>query len=385
MKEQKGITLIALVVTIVVLIILATISINAVLGEDGLIKKAQQAKEVHANAVAAEEEAMNLLLQQYENAMKDPGSSEGDNTIVTPPTPPEYQDEALAATPKVAEGMQKVKYNSSTSKWEKVTEASEEWYNYENKQWANVVLPAEGTLDSLFNSDGTLNEDKKYVQLVWIPRFAYKITSQYHTGGTGAGNIEVVFIDTANQNKSKTKTYSTTYPSATAGASSGMSDYVVHPAFEYGGTHLPGFWMGKFESSHTGCTQTASTGQASYTGNEVIMVKPNVTSWRSINVNDIYNTCLNMNKSGNPYGLSTSDSVVDPHMAKNDEWGAVAYLSKSKYGKQTEEVFINNNSNFITGIAGDTASAGNSTAITNTYKTAKGIKASTNRKCNRGL
>ena len=36
-------------------------------------------------------------------------------------------------------------------------------------------------------------------------------------------------------------------------------------------------------------------------------------------------------------------------MMKNDEWGAVAYLSKSKYGKQNEEVTINSNSSYYTG------------------------------------
>ena len=43
-QENKGITLIALVVTIVVLIILATVSINAVLGQNGLIKKIRLVK-----------------------------------------------------------------------------------------------------------------------------------------------------------------------------------------------------------------------------------------------------------------------------------------------------------------------------------------------------
>ena len=40
-KEMKGITLVALVVTIVVLLILAGVSINTVLGDDGIIKKAK--------------------------------------------------------------------------------------------------------------------------------------------------------------------------------------------------------------------------------------------------------------------------------------------------------------------------------------------------------
>ena len=40
-KEIKGITLITLAITIVVLIILAGVSINAVIGDDGITKKAQ--------------------------------------------------------------------------------------------------------------------------------------------------------------------------------------------------------------------------------------------------------------------------------------------------------------------------------------------------------
>ena len=41
-KQEKGITLIALVVTIVVLLILAGVSVNAIFNENGLIKKAQE-------------------------------------------------------------------------------------------------------------------------------------------------------------------------------------------------------------------------------------------------------------------------------------------------------------------------------------------------------
>ena len=64
-------------------------------------------------------------------------------------------------------------------------------------------------------------------------------------------------------------------------------------------------------------------------------------------------------------------------MMKNDEWGAVAYLSKSKYGKQNEEVWINNSSSFITGSAGNSASASTDTGTTNDYTSTQGVKAST--------
>lgn len=44
-KKEKGITLVALVVTIVVLLILAGISLNLVLGQNGIINRAQQARD----------------------------------------------------------------------------------------------------------------------------------------------------------------------------------------------------------------------------------------------------------------------------------------------------------------------------------------------------
>ena len=365
MKSNKGITLIALVVTIVVLIILATISINAVLGENGLIRKAEQAKELQEQTTAKEQNELDAYSEYVDKEMN--GGNYQDK----------YLDNTLPVSPRLAEGMTKVKYNSTTGKWEKVTDEGTAWYNYasDKKEWANVVLG-----DATFNADGTLDESKPYSQLVWIPRFAYQITSYYHTGGdeTTAGNINVVFIDTNNQDKNKTATYTTTYPNAEAGTDKGMSGYVVHPAFDYDGKHLSGFWMGKFESSHTGCTTSIGTGQAAYTGNEVMTIRANVTSWRNIKIGDAFTTCLKMNTAGNPYNLHASDNVVDPHMVKNTEWGAVAYLSKSEYGKQNEEVYINNSSDYITGnAASDSAYAGAASGVQNAYNTAGGVKAST--------
>ena len=68
-KEMKGITLIALVITIVVLMILAGVSINTVLGDDGIIQKAKDAAEATKRASAEEE--MNRLVLEYQLASKD--------------------------------------------------------------------------------------------------------------------------------------------------------------------------------------------------------------------------------------------------------------------------------------------------------------------------
>lgn len=61
--KQKGITLIALVVTIVVLLILAGVSINLLLGDNGIIKKTTEAKEEYSKSSVKEK--VNLLLSEH--------------------------------------------------------------------------------------------------------------------------------------------------------------------------------------------------------------------------------------------------------------------------------------------------------------------------------
>ena len=372
-KAQNGITLVALVITIIIIIILATVAINFAFGDNGLINRAEQASDFYANDTKYTEESMTNVESYLNEMIAETGGED---------TPPEETVDVLPTKPSLSDGMVPVKWNGSN--WVRTTADDEEWYDYANKEWANIVLTPEsganagkdatGTVD-LFNKEGILNEDSAYTMLVWIPRYAYQITTNYHTNATEGGNINIVFIGTNNQNKEKTKTYSTSYPNATTGG--GMDDYVVHPAFNYGGIQLPGFWVGKFETSNTNCTTDVTTGQASYTGNEVIQIKAGVTSWRNIQVSDIFTTCINMNNSGNPYGLNASDTVVDPHMMKNSEWGAVAYLSQNAtYGKG-EEVWINNNTSFITGRAGDSVSeAYNENTGEHAYDTTNGQQSS---------
>ena len=270
------------------------------------------------------------------------------------------KDTVLPSVPKLSDGMTPVRWSESTQKWVKTT--IDNWYNYGEKKWANVVLG-----DAQWNGN-TLDESQPYSMLVWIPRYAYQITTNYHTNSSDGGNIDIVFIDTDNQNKEGTTTYSESYPSATTGG--GMSDYVVHPAFNYGGTKLSGFWVGKYETSNT---DEATVNDV----NRIVMIKAGVVSWDSIRVSNVYYVCTNMNNSGNPYGLNTSDSVVDPHMMKNSEWGAVAYLSKNTtYGKGSQ-LWINPNYYKITGQAGTGVSVGGTPSTYPYNNTTYGVQAST--------
>lgn len=59
--EQRGITLIVLVVTIVVLLILAGVSINAILGDNGIVNKAKEAQNVTDNSTKQDKENVNKL------------------------------------------------------------------------------------------------------------------------------------------------------------------------------------------------------------------------------------------------------------------------------------------------------------------------------------
>ena len=81
MKNQKGVTLVALVVTIIILIILAGISINLILGDNGIITIAKKAKENTELAKVEEEKQLNELYTQLEAEGGNSSGGSNDNAI----------------------------------------------------------------------------------------------------------------------------------------------------------------------------------------------------------------------------------------------------------------------------------------------------------------
>ena len=214
-------------------------------------------------------------------------------------------------------------------------------YDYNNQKWANAKVTIEG-VESYF---------------VWIPRYEYKIN--YNTPGTpeDGGTIDINFIPT-------TETTPT-------------DGYTIHPAFRDGTStnfangewneELPGIWVGKYESSLVNkenssnietTTRTIGNIIVDSTNNtdKAIAVQPNMSSWRNITIGNMYT---------NAKAYSTN---LNSHMLKNSEWGAVAYLTESKYGRNGTEVKINSSGDYITADAGISAnpeqsSTGNETGI----------------------
>ena len=76
-RKAKGVTMLALVVTIIVLLILAAITLSLAVGENGIIKRAQLARDKAKNASIGEEEAMNLAAGEIDNAEGGNGSGGG--------------------------------------------------------------------------------------------------------------------------------------------------------------------------------------------------------------------------------------------------------------------------------------------------------------------
>ena len=292
-------------------------------------------------------------------------------------------DDSGANYPDLVEGLIPVVYNESTSNWVKAdTETSKAWYDYDNKKWANAVLVTE-TNRATYQSatpGTTITESDILAYYVWIPRYKYKVWNINKVVGTDSYNaqttgIDIIFEDKKESTGTISCTYSYAAPSSDAGSpnetcTGSNGDYYTHPAFTFGSDNIRGFWMGKFEL-------TGSSSQ--------LTILPNVSSLRSNTVSSFNTLIQNMQASSNIYGLSTSRTNTDSHMLTNYEWGAVAYLTNSKYGRCTDgsctEVTINNCSSYITGIGADSVSASSSsttcTTTANKYNATKGILAST--------
>ena len=377
-KNNNGITLVALVISIIILLILATISIQS-LTNTGLFAKAQEAKEKTKNAT----ENQAKILNEYEDEL---------NKYVSGASKAKTDWTGKVNKPKLMAGMTAIKFNDPTGDEKanegsvvKTTDTDTAWYDYDAKKWANAQT-----------QDGSM--------WVWIPRFAYKINSSNKT-------FDIVFLkDTTNN-----------YVEDGTEKNAETEGYTIHPAFknesstgyENGGwdKELTGIWVSKFEAGFASGNNSAEVKESSvkYTqasayvsveevggsdnfetarncldgeygvkkGDTYIFkngIAPSIKyptfqgltySMNYIDQNDAFNISRILTEKGNIYGLSSSST--DSHMIKNSEWGAVAYLSQSKYGLNGANIYINNvtlNNTTkcvyaVTGCAGVTADAEN--------------------------
>ena len=270
----------------------------------------------------------------------------------------ESMDTSGANKPILASNMIPVYYNEIDDVWKKADKDNSQkdyrWYSYESSgeykgMWANAVTVTSDKLEIYKNASvgTTISMDDIATMWVWIPRFNAVTPSNYN--GVTADNPGAIDVTFVKQNET------------------------AIDAFTFGNKELSGFWYGKFEIG--GTLASSCSNETCNVSN--IVVKPNVSSLRNQKVSSFFYAARSMEQAGNSFGFVSSE--IDTHMSKNNEWGAVAYLTQSIYGRCTSstsctEVGINNKS-FITGYG---APAGSDTSASNgTYNTSLGKDAST--------
>ena len=385
-RENRGITLVALVVTIIVLIILAGVSIAMLVGENGIISQAQRAAQETEQAKKDEEVGLSSLETAIQETLGNV-----------------YNEEKGVNVPKLASGMTPIKFTDPTDSAKgtvvETTREDADWYNYEEKKWANAET-----------EDGSM--------WVWIPRFAYRVNSTNNTfdivflvGTTDQYYDDNGVLQTAKRCTSEDEVVDTT------------TGYTVHPAFtdetainyRNGGwdKEITGIWVAKFEAGYASGNNNAEVVESSvnYTedeswvpdiesgettsdngttkparnwldgeyGSNTTAIKypvfqPVTYTMNYINHNDAYNIAKALNANGNPYGFN---GAADSHLMKNSEWGAVAYLSKSKYGLGTTDITVNNislnnSTQSVYAVTGCTSNSTSATTRTTTIETIMG-------------
>ena len=276
--------------------------------------------------------------------------------------PPEYKEAILNGTdPKLEDPLIPITIeNDGTVKKADITS---KWYSYEEKRWANAIILKDET--KTYNNGEIIPEEEIESYFVWIPKYSYKLwdlgnyTIETEIDESKVHAIEIRF-GTVNTTDSVSGECTTPGISGESGNCE-VGDYMTHPAFLAFNT--TGMWVGKFETGYDGAT-TKTEAQNNTTEVDKIIVKPNVYSWRNIQVANAFTVSYNYKRE------------LESHMMKNTEWGAVAYLSHSIYGIN-DEVRLNNNSSYKTGYATTTENGSSSTTDVAMWNTTTGYLAST--------
>ena len=406
-NNTKGITLVALVITIIILLILATISIQS-LTNTGLFKNTQKAKNETQNA--AENQAK--ILNEYEDELNKYVSG-NKKTLQADGS---WNSSKKVNSPQLMEGMTGIYWDEDGKETEVTVDNQDNWYDYSAQKWANAV-----TKDSKGNITG---------YFVWIPRYAYKIESGRYT--SNVGKISVTFLQGTTNKDENNVEISTKYPETTGAT---MSAFVVHPSFTDGSEkgknnhfmngewdkEISGYWVAKYPAGFQANTITNNNGALStaisnssdtvvysekkYTSYYADMTtnalsqnltssgyasqklsypvfKPLTYAYNNISTGDAYTISKEIASASSFYGLNSTKT--DSHQMKNSEWGAVAYLTQSRYGRNGTEINLNNYyttesspwRTAITGMCTNGTSGDKTTTLGNAYNTAEGVKGS---------
>ena len=295
-KSKKGITLVALVVTIVVLLILAAVSINLVLGDNGIIAKAKEAETKMAEASQNDLIGMNELAQQLEGQLNgSTGSGSGNGGA-----------------------------GGSETGTKVPAEATEETAPYFPD---NTFTKKEGTIDT-----GLVIQDASGNEYVWVvvPKSLYNNTAynsnnaKKPSSSTDYANIEYCLQQYTATYRNGTSYSDVYYPDdknvgwfADETAYNNLKNSMLKSVYENGG-----FYVGRYEAgiveNRTGYGPTNSDGKYTIEGMPVPVSKADAYPYTYVTRTQAQNLASNVNS-----GTKTSSLMFGV------QWDLVlAFMSK---------------------------------------------------------
>jgi len=250
------------------------------------------------------------------------------------------------------------------------------WYNYGEKQWANGVILKEGVTKSV--GDEITDEDVA-LWYVWIPRYTYTIFNEpvlcssiaglnttynsnyavcysgdtvdtfvgtnyvyapvdeqiinikFEKGLTSSGSVACTdYLNQTDSNGNLIRISEQCTDNKNGNIKKDISTY-THPAFSFGDRELPGIWVAKYTSR--------------LENNKIVINQTSGSELVGITGNDHYNKTVSIDTT---YGTNGNNHIIN-----SMEWGALAYLTQSKYGlgmtNLSESIIKSSNGN-VTGI-----------------------------------
>jgi len=429
-NNNKGITLVALIVTVIILLILAGISIASLVGDNSLIEKSREAKnetikkmeeeQIQIACISLISEKKEIIRENLENELKSNKANilgvddEDENLRVTFETGNIYYVDKdgnfiniIIMSPEIAQITKKPEEETTTqfNKSHGVIEIA--WLNENNDVIKNPIKITENELGGMIpvkwqgnpgsytESETTVSDSDWYkyevqtegtqtggtsrwanakaksganeAYFVWIPRYSYKII--YFDTRENKENYKE-----DNTNQTGIIGYSTIYGMVDVTEETPKLVEGTNPINIVGNVKTEGYkdYIVHPAFEFDGAKKGIWVGKYEPSGNlSAITIKPNVTSIVAQNIGNIFTATQNMKTM---YGLTGGDT----HMMKNVEWGSVSYLTESKYGRNGTEITINNSESYFTGRAGESVSDIEYSANgTYQYNTPKGVLAST--------
>ncbi len=234
-------------------------------------------------------------------------------------------------------------------------------------------------------------EDKgDFSSMIYSLKYSYtpgEINIKFENGVKSTGTISCV--DAINQKDNNDNYVSQICTDTKNGSLKREISTYTHPGFTFGDTELTGLWVGKFVNSVTNPPQNHIDYEMP------IIIKPNTQIYRFQYEKKYFYDIRQMERANNIYGFTQSNNTtintngslsgdtnnIDTHSIKTTEWGALTYLSYSKYGMCTNGECEQQSyycSNYITGTGAEYEATDIScTNDENKYNGAIGVKSST--------